>query len=96
LREGDNLIGRTPDCAVRIDSSQVSRHHARIRVDAGHATIEDLASKNGTFVEGARLRSARPLRDGEHVCIGPALLIFREGYGPGSTKTAGRGDSSAR
>jgi hypothetical protein len=87
LREGENLIGRTPDCAVRIDSPQVSRHHARIRVHAGRATVEDLGSKNGTFVDGARLDGPRALKDGENVCVGPALLIFREGYGPGSTKT---------
>jgi len=87
LREGENLIGRTPDCTVRIDSPQVSRHHARIRVHAGRATVEDLGSKNGTFVDGARLDGPRALKDGENVCVGPALLIFREGYGPGSTKT---------
>ena len=87
LREGDNLIGRTPDCAVRIDSPQVSRHHARIRVHDGRATVEDLESKNGTFVDGARVDGPRRLEDGENVCVGPALLIFREGYGPGSTKT---------
>jgi DNA-binding winged helix-turn-helix (wHTH) protein len=87
LREGQNLIGRTPDCAVRIDSPQVSRHHARILIHEGQATVEDLGSKNGTFVEGARLDGPRRLKDGENVCVGPALLIFREGYGPGSTKT---------
>lgn len=87
LREGENLIGRTPDCAVRIDSPQVSRHHARIRVHEGRATVEDLGSKNGTFVDGTRLDGPRRLADGENVCVGPALLIFREAYGPGSTKT---------
>jgi DNA-binding winged helix-turn-helix (wHTH) protein len=87
LRDGDNLIGRTPECAVRIDSPQVSRHHARIRVQEGRATVEDLGSKNGTFVDGARLDGPRRLADGENVCVGPALLIFREAYGPGSTKT---------
>jgi DNA-binding winged helix-turn-helix (wHTH) protein len=87
LREGDNLIGRTPGCVVRIDSPQVSRHHARIRVSGGQATVEDLGSKNGTHVEGARLDAPRRLEDGDTVCVGPALLVFRRGYGPGSTKT---------
>jgi DNA-binding winged helix-turn-helix (wHTH) protein len=87
LREGENRIGRTPDCAVRIDSPQVSRHHARILVHEGRATVEDLGSKNGTFVDGARLDAPRRLEDGDNVCVGPALLIFREGYGGGSTKT---------
>jgi DNA-binding winged helix-turn-helix (wHTH) protein len=87
LREGENLIGRTPDCTVRIDSPQVSRHHARILVGDGQASVEDLGSKNGTFVDGARLDGPRRLEDGENILVGPALLIFREGYGPGSTKT---------
>lgn len=87
LREGDNLIGRTHDCAIRIDSPRVSRHHARIRVNDGRASVEDLGSKNGTFVDGARLDGPRGLEDGENVCIGPALLIFRKAYGPGSTET---------
>ena len=87
LREGDNLIGRTPDCAVRIDSPQVSRQHARVRVDQGQATVTDLGSKNGTHVEGVRIDRARLLEDGETVCVGPALMVFRRGYGAGSTKT---------
>lgn len=90
LREGENLIGRTPECAVRIDSAQVSRHHARISVRAGEATVADLGSKNGTYVEGVRIDGPRALGDGETLCVGPALLIFRKGYRDGSTKTGTR------
>ena len=50
LAEGSNLVGRERDCAVRIDSPSVSRHHARILVIQGEATVEDLGSKNGTYV----------------------------------------------
>jgi len=48
LREGETLIGRTEDCAIRIDSGRISHRHARIVVYAdGSATLEDLGSKNG-------------------------------------------------
>lgn len=90
LREGENLIGRTPECALRIDSAQVSRHHARVIVERGEARVEDLGSKNGTHVEGARIDRPRALGDGDTLVVGPALLVFRKGYGDGSTKTGSR------
>ena len=90
LREGENLIGRTPECTIRIDSAQVSRHHARITVARGQASVEDLGSKNGTHVEGARIDAPRWLADGDTVLVGPALLVFRKGYGDASTKTGTR------
>lgn len=88
LAEGDNLIGRGPDCAVRIDSSKVSRHHARIRVARGAATIEDLGSKNGTFLKGHRLERTADLAQGDEIGIGTAVLIFSGGYGSGSTESS--------
>jgi DNA-binding winged helix-turn-helix (wHTH) protein len=50
LAAGENIIGRAGDAAVRIKSDQVSRHHARIMVSTAGATIEDLGSRNGTWV----------------------------------------------
>jgi DNA-binding winged helix-turn-helix (wHTH) protein len=88
LPDGDTLIGRAEDCAVRIDSGRISRHHARIVVDGdGTATIEDLGSKNGTFLRGRRLTGAADLLDGDEIAVGSALLVFRAGFGPGSTVT---------
>ena len=87
LAEGENLIGRAEDCGVRIDSARVSRHHARIVVTGGAASIEDLGSKNGTLLGGRRVREPTPLADGDAVSVGAAVLFFRKGYGPGSTKT---------
>jgi len=88
LRDGETFIGRAEDCAVRIDSGRISRHHARIVVAGdGSATIEDLGSKNGTFLRGARLDGAARLADGDEIAIGSTLLVFRAGFGPGSTVT---------
>jgi len=90
LSEGENLIGRAADCHVRIDSKKISRHHACIRVGAAGALIEDLGSKNGTYVKEERTEGPTPLTDGDAICVGAALLIFRAGGALGSTETERR------
>jgi len=55
LRIGESVLGRDEDVAVRIDAPGVSRHHARIVVTEDQAAIEDLGSKNGTYLRGRRL-----------------------------------------
>lgn len=87
LPEGDTVIGRDPDVQVRIDAIGVSRRHARITVRFGRAVLEDLDSKNGTFVGGERIAGARELKGGEQIAIGPAVLVFRVAGLPGSTRT---------
>ena len=49
LMNGANIIGRAPDAAIQCEAAGVSRHHARILVSDGEATLEDLGSKNGTY-----------------------------------------------
>ena len=51
---GGHVIGRRPDCAVAIDDPSVSRVHARLEITRDVMRIEDLRSKNGTFVDGRR------------------------------------------
>jgi DNA-binding winged helix-turn-helix (wHTH) protein len=77
LREGAIVIGRARDAAIRIDSGGVSRHHARLVVSGDQARVEDLGSKNGTFVDGALVTSIRLLKDGDEIRIGPVALTFR-------------------
>ena len=62
LFDGENIIGRAPDAAVWLEAPGVSRHHASIRLEGEQATIEDLGSKNGTYVGGERLTT--PARAG--------------------------------
>jgi DNA-binding winged helix-turn-helix (wHTH) protein len=88
LLPGDNLIGRGLDCRLRISSSLVSRHHARIRLQGDGATIEDLGSKNGTAVNARYLDSPRALADGDKITIGSAIVIFRAASAQSSTNTA--------
>jgi len=86
LPPGEHIAGRAEDAAVRINSSRVSRHHARITVSLEGARIEDLGSRNGTCVRGKRIGVPMALADGDEILIGPVLMIFRLGAA-GSTET---------
>jgi DNA-binding winged helix-turn-helix (wHTH) protein len=87
LALGENLLGRASDARVVIDLARVSRHHARIVVEGARAVLEDLGSKNGTFLRGQRLTEAAELADGDEICIGPAVLVFRTSAGNSTTET---------
>ena len=77
LHAGDNVIGRGDDVVVSIESTKVSRQHANISVTETGTTIEDMGSKNGTFVGGERITSRRTLSDGDEISVGPARMMFR-------------------
>jgi DNA-binding winged helix-turn-helix (wHTH) protein len=85
---GVAVIGRDRGCAVQIDADSVSRHHARLTVAALDATIEDLGSKNGTWVAGARIRGVVPLTDGITFRLGSETLRFEIAVDERSTRTA--------
>ena len=86
LLEGENVIGRDPDAALWIDHPSVSRRHARIIVAESQATIEDLRSKKGTFLEGKQISRPMSLSDGDQVRIGPETMVFRA-MSPKTTQT---------
>jgi hypothetical protein len=77
LAEGENVLGRERDATAWIDVHSVSRHHARIRVSGDAATLEDLGSKNGTFLGGEPVQAPRSLRDGDRIRIGTVEITFR-------------------
>jgi DNA-binding winged helix-turn-helix (wHTH) protein len=88
LSSGENILGRDLEGIIDIDSPSVSRRHARIRVLEHDATIEDLESKNGTYVRGERVSAAPvPLSDGDELRIGSVSLRFRQQTTSGSTMT---------
>jgi DNA-binding winged helix-turn-helix (wHTH) protein len=93
LVEGDNVLGRDEDVTVRIDAPGVSRRHARIRVSGGEATIEDLGSKNGTYLGDGTpaIDGAAALPDDSRFRLGRVLLVFRSSPEAGSTMTERRG-----
>jgi DNA-binding winged helix-turn-helix (wHTH) protein len=93
LVEGENVLGRDGDVTVRIDAPGVSRRHARIRVAGTEATIEDLGSKNGTYVGDGDppITAPTPLPDASRFRLGRVLLVFRSSPEAGTTMTEHRG-----
>ncbi len=89
LFEGENIVGRAPDAAVWLDIPGVSRQHANIRLEGGRATIEDLGSKNGTFVGGERLIAPRLLNEGDQIRVGSVVMSFRIPPPAATTDTVG-------
>lgn len=87
LHDGDNIIGRDPDATVRLDLPSVSRRHARIVVSTNGAVLEDLGSKNGTFLRTQRITSAAPLGDLDELQVGSVRLTLRILSGDVPTQT---------
>ena len=87
LTQGDNVLGRARDAEVWLDAPGVSRNHARITVSGQDATVEDLDSKNGTFVRGDRITTPCRLADGDQIRLGSVVVTFRIPPAPGSTDT---------
>jgi len=75
--ENGALLGRARDCVVPFDDAAVSKWHARLHCDGATATIEDLASTNGTFVNGERIETPTPLRRGDRIGLGTNQIVFQ-------------------
>jgi DNA-binding winged helix-turn-helix (wHTH) protein len=87
LLPGENVIGREGDGVILVKSSTVSRRHARIAIDASGAVVEDLGSKNGTYVNDRRIKGPTPVVDGDQIRIGSLLFTFRLSQGNETTET---------
>ena len=73
-----SLVGRALDCDIRFSNSEVSRHHAVVSRDGDAAAVEDLASSNGTWVNGVRLdRDAVPILPGDRIVFGALPFTYR-------------------
>jgi len=69
-------LGRDADCELRLNVPLASRRHARVSWDGRRAWVEDLGSRNGTFVNGEQLAGPRALRDGDELHIAGFTLRF--------------------
>lgn len=74
VHQGDSLLGRSPDCLIILASQRVSREHAVVRRIHCGLEIEDLGSRNGTWVNGTRIRRATVLQQGDEVQLGEDRL----------------------
>jgi DNA-binding winged helix-turn-helix (wHTH) protein len=77
LGPGEHVLGRGDEAAVDLDSPTVSRRHARIVIAPQGATLEDLESKNGTYLGARQVTRPVPLSDGDQIRIGAYLITFR-------------------
>lgn len=76
LAGGEATIGRTPGNTIVIENAGVSRRHAVARYEGDRVVLEDLASANGTFVNGQRV-TRYELKDGDEITIVKHRLVFR-------------------
>ncbi len=65
------FVGRAEDCQLRPNSDLVSRHHCAIIAEEGFVAVRDFGSKNGTFVNGERIKAECELKTGDRLQIGP-------------------------
>ncbi len=83
LRAGQNLVGRSVDRdQVRLDSNAVSRRHLAIYLEDGEVFARDLASRNGTLVNGSRLSGTHSLDVGDVLEVGDTMLVLEPADDP--------------
>ncbi len=75
LSRGEAVIGRADDALVRLVDDGVSRNHARLRLETDKLWVEDLDSRNGTFVNGAKIDQRVPLEDGDKIQVGRTTVL---------------------
>jgi DNA-binding NtrC family response regulator len=77
LLPGDSSVGSLPSNVIVLDVPEVSRVHAMIHIGTHGVVVEDLESKNGTYVNGNRVENA-DLNPGDELGVGPVLLLLQE------------------
>ncbi len=90
LQEGKNIVGRSGESVIVLDFPTVSRHHARVTIAGGVATVEDLGSKNGTWVGTSEVRGASSLKDGDELRVGSVVVVVRFSPVASTTETVAR------
>jgi two-component system, cell cycle sensor histidine kinase and response regulator CckA len=73
LRDG-LVLGRSADCELVVDDAELSRRHARFLAVVGSFVVEDLGSRNGTWVNGSRIDAPTKLAFGDRVQVGRTIL----------------------
>ena len=87
LNVGENLLGRDPSTVLWLDHPSVSRRHALITLAKGEAVLQDLASKNGSWVGEERVDTNRRLTNGDWIRIGLVDMTYKVFTSLDSTET---------
>jgi pSer/pThr/pTyr-binding forkhead associated (FHA) protein len=95
LTEGESIVGRQPDSGVLLSlDNYVSGRHCKLTVAAGAALLEDLSSRNGTFLNDQRVQAGQPvpLTPGDRIRTGATVIEFRFA----APSEGARGDNTAQ
>src|SRR3989344_3043405 len=76
LSLGKHVIGRDPQAQIYLPSEFISKHHATIHITPAQVTIEDMGSRNGTFVNGMMIQKT-PLHPGDRISLRNIVLEFQ-------------------
>ena len=74
--QAEITLGRSPDCDLMLDDQNMSRRHCLIKRSWHGFTAQDLGSRNGVLVNGARIAEVRIIKDGDILQIGGIKLVF--------------------
>jgi len=77
IRHNRAVIGRGSGTDVHLPAAEVSRQHALLWREAGTMWVADLASANGTMVNGVRLEDVTHIVDGDHIDFAGTSTVFR-------------------
>lgn len=89
------VLGRSPECDVVLEVAAVSRKHLVLRKQNGQYLVEDLGSRNGTYINGARVNENAVLRDRDQMLICDILFEFEGDESISKLSGAGPSDGSS-
>jgi pSer/pThr/pTyr-binding forkhead associated (FHA) protein len=72
------VLGRSAQVDLPLEDNNASRQHCQVRKWAGKYVVEDLQSKNGTFVNGEKIVKERELADGDLIALGDTTVVFKK------------------
>jgi len=99
---GRLVLGRAPSADLQLIDGKVSREHCRLDATGARPMVEDLASQNGTFVNGERITRPTPIAEGDEIALGDTLLLVADDqvevgnarYGAGTLVVSPQGRAS--
>jgi DNA-binding winged helix-turn-helix (wHTH) protein len=92
LNSAETLLGRDPTAGICVDHPSVSRKHARISIESDGVILQDLGSRNGTFLNGRRVDAPAKIHHNSVIGLGPITLVFHVARAPASTQSISSGE----